>query len=466
MAASRTGNLSLTDHTSTTTSLTLHGVNESTKEEEEEEEESQSLPSVVTRPSSLPTPPPPVGGGGLRYGVHSGGGSFQPFTVGRSRSRLPTSTSFPFGSADASRTSTTRTPLVDFPPSGEDRTPTATTPLDRINLDVESVRELVEAEEARLRSRRERAFKEWRHGGAGEGDPNNVTTPTNTTLPSSSHTSSHQSSSVSSSLHSLEGGGARNKRPSSSLPGVGHHHPQHSSRHLHHQSSHHYIQHHPMPRESSNSRRGQSSDRLGYRTHHQQTTQTQGGGEFDEDDIGPCSLPPIPTSLSMPRIPQSQHQQQQQSSSNLPHSTSTSSHHYPLATHSASRSSTSSSMTGGGHAGGPGQPGVGGSASGSGGGSSGPVTGTSGTSLSPFSGIIRSPTAWLQRKIHLRPQLRGVHLITDELLKQLPELSDFLVGLCHIQVMHTSASLALNEVRTRKPNFMLVRKEQSADLLH
>jgi len=61
-------------------------------------------------------------------------------------------------------------------------------------------------------------------------------------------------------------------------------------------------------------------------------------------------------------------------------------------------------------------------------------------------GIIRSPNAWLQRKIHLRPQLRGVHLITDELLKQLPELNEFLVGLVHIQVMHTSASLALNEV--------------------
>lgn len=61
-------------------------------------------------------------------------------------------------------------------------------------------------------------------------------------------------------------------------------------------------------------------------------------------------------------------------------------------------------------------------------------------------GIIRTSNGWLQRKIHLRPQLRGIHLITDELMKQLPELTDFLVGMCHIQVMHTSASLALNEV--------------------
>lgn len=63
------------------------------------------------------------------------------------------------------------------------------------------------------------------------------------------------------------------------------------------------------------------------------------------------------------------------------------------------------------------------------------------------SGIIRSGSAWFQKKIHLRPQSRGVHLITDELLKQIPELGEFLVGLVHIQVMHTSASLALNEVR-------------------
>ncbi|RWS24958.1 putative 39S ribosomal protein L45-like protein [Leptotrombidium deliense] len=49
------------------------------------------------------------------------------------------------------------------------------------------------------------------------------------------------------------------------------------------------------------------------------------------------------------------------------------------------------------------------------------------------------------RKIHLRPVLRGCHLITDEVLKQLTEISEFSVGLCHIQIMHTSASLALNE---------------------
>ncbi|XP_015795805.1 uncharacterized protein LOC107372152 isoform X1 [Tetranychus urticae] len=60
-------------------------------------------------------------------------------------------------------------------------------------------------------------------------------------------------------------------------------------------------------------------------------------------------------------------------------------------------------------------------------------------------GIVTGNPAWLQRKIHLRPALRGCHLITDEVLKQLPELSKFYVGMCHIHVLHTSASLALNE---------------------
>ncbi|CAD0202484.1 unnamed protein product [Chrysodeixis includens] len=58
---------------------------------------------------------------------------------------------------------------------------------------------------------------------------------------------------------------------------------------------------------------------------------------------------------------------------------------------------------------------------------------------------IQIGSAWFQRKLNLRPQHRGVHLVTEEILKQVPELSQFAVGLCHIQIMHTSASLALNE---------------------
>lgn len=37
---------------------------------------------------------------------------------------------------------------------------------------------------------------------------------------------------------------------------------------------------------------------------------------------------------------------------------------------------------------------------------------------SAAAGIIVGQPAWLQRKIHLRPQHRGVHLVTDEILRQ------------------------------------------------
>ena len=52
---------------------------------------------------------------------------------------------------------------------------------------------------------------------------------------------------------------------------------------------------------------------------------------------------------------------------------------------------------------------------------------------------------WLQRQIVLTERTRGVHLITDEVLRQLPEIYDFNVGLVHFFLQHTSASLAINE---------------------
>lgn len=52
---------------------------------------------------------------------------------------------------------------------------------------------------------------------------------------------------------------------------------------------------------------------------------------------------------------------------------------------------------------------------------------------------------WVQKEIRLKARQRGFHLITDELLRELPELSQFRVGLLHLFIQHTSASLALNE---------------------
>jgi secondary thiamine-phosphate synthase enzyme len=52
---------------------------------------------------------------------------------------------------------------------------------------------------------------------------------------------------------------------------------------------------------------------------------------------------------------------------------------------------------------------------------------------------------WLQREIRLRPRPRGFHLVTDEVEAGLPELRDVRVGLAHLFIRHTSASLTLNE---------------------
>lgn len=46
---------------------------------------------------------------------------------------------------------------------------------------------------------------------------------------------------------------------------------------------------------------------------------------------------------------------------------------------------------------------------------------------------IQLGSAWFQRKINLRPQHRGVHLVTEEILRQMPEIGQFSVGLCHVQ---------------------------------
>jgi len=51
----------------------------------------------------------------------------------------------------------------------------------------------------------------------------------------------------------------------------------------------------------------------------------------------------------------------------------------------------------------------------------------------------------MQKEIVLSAKSRGFHLVTQEVAQQLPELRDFHVGLAHIFIQHTSASLALNE---------------------
>ena len=54
-------------------------------------------------------------------------------------------------------------------------------------------------------------------------------------------------------------------------------------------------------------------------------------------------------------------------------------------------------------------------------------------------------TMWIQKELQLRPRARGFHIVTDEILAQLPELRQLRVGLAHIFIKHTSASLTINE---------------------
>ncbi|MGO4890900.1 secondary thiamine-phosphate synthase enzyme YjbQ [Flavobacterium sp. W21_SRS_FM6] len=52
---------------------------------------------------------------------------------------------------------------------------------------------------------------------------------------------------------------------------------------------------------------------------------------------------------------------------------------------------------------------------------------------------------WLQKEIRLGPKRRGFHLITQEVMTQLPELRTVAIGLLHVFIKHTSASLTINE---------------------
>lgn len=52
---------------------------------------------------------------------------------------------------------------------------------------------------------------------------------------------------------------------------------------------------------------------------------------------------------------------------------------------------------------------------------------------------------WLQKAISLKPRSRGFHLVTDEVLRSLPEVRQFEVGILQLFIRHTSASLVINE---------------------
>ena len=50
-----------------------------------------------------------------------------------------------------------------------------------------------------------------------------------------------------------------------------------------------------------------------------------------------------------------------------------------------------------------------------------------------------------QHTLQLKERKRGFHLVTEEIIQSLPQISGLKMGICHIFIQHTSASLTLNE---------------------
>ena len=54
-------------------------------------------------------------------------------------------------------------------------------------------------------------------------------------------------------------------------------------------------------------------------------------------------------------------------------------------------------------------------------------------------------TVWHQTQFALKARPRGFHLVTREVVEHVPELSRISIGLLHLFILHTSASLTINE---------------------
>jgi len=52
---------------------------------------------------------------------------------------------------------------------------------------------------------------------------------------------------------------------------------------------------------------------------------------------------------------------------------------------------------------------------------------------------------WQQKEFRLTARTRGFHLITDEIARQLDQISTLQCGLVHLFIKHSSASLTINE---------------------
>jgi secondary thiamine-phosphate synthase enzyme len=50
-----------------------------------------------------------------------------------------------------------------------------------------------------------------------------------------------------------------------------------------------------------------------------------------------------------------------------------------------------------------------------------------------------------QQQLQLKERKRGFHVITTEIINSVPQISELAIGMCHVFIQHTSASLILNE---------------------
>ena len=52
---------------------------------------------------------------------------------------------------------------------------------------------------------------------------------------------------------------------------------------------------------------------------------------------------------------------------------------------------------------------------------------------------------WLQKDINIESRSRGFHIITEQVIDQIPEIKSINIGILHLFIKHTSASLTINE---------------------
>jgi len=57
----------------------------------------------------------------------------------------------------------------------------------------------------------------------------------------------------------------------------------------------------------------------------------------------------------------------------------------------------------------------------------------------------RPNMSWVQKQFTLPSKSRGAYLVTDDVVKQVPEIKNYKVGLLNLFVQHTSCALSLNE---------------------